>query len=150
MALLSKEDVESALTRLGELALAKGQSVELLILGGTLMVIHFQTRASTRDVDVVILSPSDTAPVREFARQVALEHGWPENWLNDAAKGFMVGISRGPVVFAAPGISARRPAIEQLLSLKLCAWRDDCSRKSRAPMMRYGSGLKSIFSRAGN
>jgi predicted nucleotidyltransferase len=80
MALLSKEDVESALTRLGELALAKGQSVELLILGGTLMVIHFQTRAYTRDVDVVILSPSDTAPVREFARQVALEYGWPENW----------------------------------------------------------------------
>jgi hypothetical protein len=74
---------------------------------------------------VVVLPPSDPAEVRALAAAVANERGWPEDWLNDAAKGFMVGISDGPVIFAAPGIEVCRPAIAQLLAMKLGAWRDD-------------------------
>jgi hypothetical protein len=125
MALLSKKDVEAALTRMGELALANNESLEFLLLGGGLMVLHFETRQATRDLDVVILSPPEAAPVRELARSVAAERGWPDDWINDAAKGFVVGLSLGPVVFSAPGIQVRRPGIAQLLAMKLCAWRDD-------------------------
>jgi hypothetical protein len=125
MALLSKKDVETALSRMGELALSNGQSLELLLLGGGLMVLHFETRQTTRDLDVVILSPPEAAPVREFARLVAAERGWPNDWLNDAAKGFVVGLTLGPIVFSSPGIQVRRPGIAQLLAMKLCAWRDD-------------------------
>ncbi len=89
------------------------------------MVLVFQTREATRDVDVVILAPQETERVRAIAKLVAAERGWPDDWLNDAAKGFMVGLSHGPVVFSAAGITVRRPAIEQLLAMKLCAWRDD-------------------------
>ena len=45
--------------------------------------------------------------------------------MNDGAKGYLVGISEGPVLFSAPGIEARAPALEQLLAMKLSAWRDD-------------------------
>jgi predicted nucleotidyltransferase len=63
--------------------------------------------------------------VRELAKTVAKEFNWPEDWLNDAAKGYLVGFSRGQVIFAAPGIEVRAPALEQLLAMKLSAWRDD-------------------------
>src|SRR5207253_2155664 len=88
-------------------------------------VLVFETRQATRDVDVVILSPPETASVRAMAKSIAAERGWPYDWLNDAVKGFLVGESRGPVVFSSPGIVVRRPSIEQLLAMKLCAWRDD-------------------------
>jgi hypothetical protein len=53
------------------------------------------------------------------------EYGWPDDWLNDAAKGYLIGLSSGPVLLEAPGIEVRQPAVEQLLAMKLCAWRDD-------------------------
>ena len=49
----------------------------------------------------------------------------PEDWLNDGAKGYLVSISDGPILFSAPGIEARAPSLEQLLAMKLSAWRDD-------------------------
>ena len=82
-------------------------------------------RLSTRDVDAVILFPPETKIVRELARQVAEENDWPEDWLNDGAKGYLVGISKGDVLFQAPGIEVRAPSLEQLLAMKLSAWRDD-------------------------
>jgi hypothetical protein len=125
MASLSKQDLEDALRRLGALASASGEQIELLLLGGSLMVLMFQTRSSTRDVDVVILAPHDAASVRSMAQTVATEKAWPFDWLNDAAKGFFIGPTDGPTIFSAPGIQVRRPSIEQLLAMKLCAWRDD-------------------------
>src|SRR4051794_40265490 len=101
MATLSKQDVIAALTRLGELAQKQGETIELVLLGGSVMVLLFDARQSTRDVDVVILAPTDSQRVRDMAKSVASERGWPDDWLNDAVKGFMVGLSQGPVVFAA-------------------------------------------------
>ena len=83
------------------------------------MVLGYQARQSTRDVDAVILAPKEARLVRALAKHVAEEHDWPEDWLNDGAKGYLVGISDGPILFSAPGIEARAP------SLKLSAWRDD-------------------------
>jgi hypothetical protein len=38
------------------------------------MVLGFDARQSTRDVDVIILSPEEKRLVRELARQVAEEY----------------------------------------------------------------------------
>jgi len=97
----------------------------LLLLGGGVMVLVFGTRNATRDLDVVILSPLERTRVREFAAVVAAENEWPSDWLNEGAKGFVTGSADGPVIFQAPGIVVRRPSIEQLLAMKLSAWRDD-------------------------
>jgi hypothetical protein len=60
-----------------------------------------------------------------LAIEVAHELGWPDDWLNDAAKGYLVGLSDGPLLLAALGIEVRQPTTEQMLAMKLCAWRDD-------------------------
>jgi hypothetical protein len=73
----------------------------------------------------VIVSPEEAHRVRELARQVAEELDWPEDWLNDGAKGYMVGLTTGPKLFESSGIEAIAPSVPQLLAMKLCAWRDD-------------------------
>jgi len=125
MATFTRSEIEEGLTRLGELAQAKGLHIQLTLVGGAVMVLRFDARPSTRDVDAVILLPREAHLTRELARQVADEYGWPEDWLNDGAKGYLVGISDGPVLFQATGIEARSPSLEQLLAMKLSAWRDD-------------------------
>lgn len=125
MTLLSQQQIVRALTRLGEIAQMQGHEIDLLAVGGVVMVLGYNARLATHDVDVFILSPKETHITRSLAQQVAQELGWPDDWLNDGAKGFLVGISQGPVIFSAPGIVVRRPKIAQLLAMKLSAWRDD-------------------------
>ena len=125
MGIFTRAEIETGLKRLGELAQAKGLHIQLTLVGGAVMVLQFNARPSTRDIDAVILQPREARLVRELARQVADEFDWAEDWLNDGAKGYLVGISDGPVIFQAPGIEARAPSFEQLLAMKLSAWRDD-------------------------
>jgi hypothetical protein len=125
MALLSKQQIIGLLERLGGLAKERSEQIELLLVGGAVMVVVYEQRLSTHDVDVVILSPKDETTVRELVKQVAGECDLSEDWLNDAAKGYLVGMSQGPVIFSAPGITVKMPSTAQLLAMKLCAWRDD-------------------------
>lgn len=141
MATFSREEIQGGLKRLGELAQAQGLHVQLTLVGGAVMVLGYQARQSTRDVDAVILSPPEARLVRKLAKRVAEECDWPEDWLNDGAKGYLVGISEGPVLFSAPGIEARAPSLAQLLAMKLCAWRDDLDiSDSRRLLQEIASG----------
>lgn len=51
MALLTRSDIENALRRLGELALQQDESIELLAVGGAAMVLGYDARLATHDVD---------------------------------------------------------------------------------------------------
>ncbi len=125
MATITRQEIVEALERLGQLAVARGIRIELALVGGALMVLVYEARESTHDVDAIILAPREVGTVRELAQVVADERGWPDDWLNDGAKGFLIGLSSGPIVFSAPGIEVRSPATGQLLAMKLSAWRDD-------------------------
>lgn len=59
------------------------------------MVLGYDARQSTRDVDAVILSPAEAKLIRNLVKKIAAERDWPEDWLNDGAKGYMVGIREG-------------------------------------------------------
>lgn len=125
MALLTRQDIIGALERLGQLAAADGYTLHLLIVGGAAMVLGYTARQSTHDIDALFLPPPEAHVVRAWARVIAHEYGWPDDWLNDSAKGYLMGVSSGPILLEAPGIEVRQPSVEQLLAMKLCAWRDD-------------------------
>ena len=125
MALLSRQDIITALERLGQLAAADGYTLRLVIIGGAAMVLGYDARESTQDIDALFLSPPEARVIRAWATIIAREKGWPDNWLNDAAKVYLTGSSSGPVLLQALGIEVRQPAVEQLLAMKLSAWRDD-------------------------
>jgi hypothetical protein len=133
MATFTRKEIVDGIERIGQLAVESGTEIQLVLIGGALMVLRFQARESTRDVDVAILEPAQAQRVREFARAVATEQGWPADWLNDGAKGYLIGLSNGPVIFSAPGIEVRSPSTAQLLAMKLSAWRDDLGCGRRAP-----------------
>jgi hypothetical protein len=123
--MLTREQIEAALSRLGELALARGQTIELLVIGGVaLMLTGDLSRLSTHDVDAVILAPANVEGVRALAAQVALEQGLEHDWLNDAAKGYLVGTVEPVVAWETAGVRVLVPATAHLLALKLSAWRD--------------------------
>ncbi len=122
--LIDRVQMVDALSRLGQLAAAQGKNIELVAMGGAAMVLGYSARLSTHDVDVLIVSPSDAKFVRDLAQSVARERGLPDNWLNDGAKGFLMGTSVGPTVLTKPGLTVRILDPDQLLAMKLSAWRD--------------------------
>ena len=125
MALLGRQELIDALTELGMHAQAEGLTLDLLLVGGGVMVLDLSARPSTHDIDAVALFSTQPATVRRLATLLAAQRGWPDDWLNEAAKGFVVGETSLSVVLEAPGIRIYRPAYSQLLAMKLCAWRDD-------------------------
>ena len=121
MALLNQQDIITAFARLGQLAAADGLTLHLIVVGGAAMVLGYRARESTHDIDALFLPPPEARVVRTWAAAIAQEFNWPEDWLNDAAKGYLIGLSQGPILLEAPGIQVRQPAAEQLLAMKLCA-----------------------------
>ena len=79
--------LELAFGRLGALAAAEGKLIEISIYGGSALLLTFDQRAATRDVDAVF--DKDREFVRRAAARVAEEFGWTGHWINDGVKGFL-------------------------------------------------------------
>src|SRR6058998_833345 len=82
--MLTREVILSALSRLSDRLREMNVVGEINIVGGTAMMLAFQVRQTTKDVDA-IFAPVDA--VREAARFVAGDLDLPIDWLNDAVKG---------------------------------------------------------------
>ncbi len=54
---------------------------------GQAMILHFGAQRATRDVDVLVLR-ADLGGLRQAVRAIASHHDLPEDWMNEAAKGF--------------------------------------------------------------
>jgi len=84
--ILTRESILGALDELNAILKAKGVTGELCIYGGAAMVLAFDARESTRDIDAIFVPKAEVA---EACRQVAGNRGLPESWLNDGVKGFV-------------------------------------------------------------
>lgn len=124
---LTARDIRNAFEALAKELARQGHKAEIAIAGGAALVLLFDARLSTKDVDAVFLTPAANV-VRNAALAIAERLDLPADWLNDGAKGYFVGLSSGEILFQAPGLIARSVSTQQLLGMKLAAWRDAIDR----------------------
>ena len=122
---LTKADIRRALEALAAALPPSPSAPELWVVGGAAVVLLYDARETTKDVDAFSLDPGTAPILRAAAAAVADQLGLPDDWLNDGAKGYVHGLAPGQVLIEAPGLVVRSVAVPQLLAMKLSAWRDD-------------------------
>jgi Nucleotidyltransferase of unknown function (DUF6036) len=117
----TRATIVRALEALGEELTREGVRGEVFVVGGAAMALAYSTRRVTKDVDAVFEPKS---AIYVAAAKVAGELGLPDDWLNDAVKGFMPGADE----HARPipdirGIEVTTASPRFLLAMKLMAMR---------------------------
>lgn len=131
---LSATNIREAFDALSKELSRRGDAAQVAVTGGAALVLLFKARETTKDVDVFILQP-DPPRVREAAAQVARDLELPDDWLNDAAKGYFVTVSEGEIVYESSALLVRAVTTEQLLAMKLAAWRDAIDRSDASLLL---------------
>ncbi|MFO0760539.1 MAG: DUF6036 family nucleotidyltransferase [Byssovorax sp.] len=123
--MLSRDDIRHALLLLASELTGLPSRCEIVVVGGAALVLLYGAREATKDVDALILSRVEPTLIRTAVQRVAGALALPDDWLNDAAKGYIHGLALGEVLIDEPALLVRALAPHQLLAMKLCAWRDD-------------------------
>ncbi len=120
--ILTKERIITALETLNNRLSEKGVTGELCIYGGAAMILAFDARESTRDVDAVFVPKTK---IYEEAARIADEMNLPIHWLNDSVKGFIS--EEGDVTTEGmpqwESLRIMRPTTRYLLAMKCIAAR---------------------------
>jgi predicted nucleotidyltransferase len=119
---MNRAEIEQCLREVGGELHAKSLVGEIVIVGGAWMTLVLESREATRDVDAY-LAPEHAAAIREATRIVAKRHDLPDDWLNDAVKGFFA--TTPDVVDWAeyPGLRVQAVTADYMLAMKALAGR---------------------------
>jgi len=117
------EQIMEVLTELGERLDRQGLEAEIYIVGGAAMLLGYDRRVVTRDIDAVLLPAS---VIDDVASEMAAERGdLPPRWLNDAVVPLLprVADSRRWELMSVPGLTVQVASPEHLLAMKARACR---------------------------
>jgi hypothetical protein len=118
--MLSAERIRELLDLLNERLSQESVVGELYVVGGAVMTLAFAARPATNDVDAVFV-PKEI--IRRLARKVAAEADVPDNWLNDAVKGFLSDRGEFSSWLELSHLKVFVPVPEYLLAMKCIAFR---------------------------
>lgn len=120
---MTQEQILRAFRALNDELAREGIRGEVGVVGGAAMVLAFNARESTRDVDAVF-DPS--SKMRAAAVGVARIEGLPADWLNDAARGYMPADTEPrSILLNLPNLAVWVPPPQYLLAMKAIAARFD-------------------------
>ena len=116
MALLSRDQLVELLHEVAR-RLDGTDTVEIRIVGGAAIALHFEVRESTRDIDAALVP----APrVKEVVAEIAEERGLPSDWLNDAAIAYLpLGHDDWVELFREGNVHVSIADLRMLLAMKL-------------------------------
>ncbi|HLN16420.1 MAG TPA: hypothetical protein VK277_06645 [Acidimicrobiales bacterium] len=80
---MTRDEMQGALMELGTQLESEGVQAKLWLVGGAVMVLAYQSRDASDDLDAAVYPPDE---VLRIAREVGLRRGLEADWLNDAAK----------------------------------------------------------------
>jgi hypothetical protein len=100
----------------------RGATADVYLVGGAAIALSFDAARTTRDLDAVF---APTTEVRAAAAEVAEEFDLPEDWLNDAVKGFVppTADTHQAVVYESEHLRVCTAGLEHLLAMKIAAAR---------------------------
>ena len=139
MTVLTRERIRKLFEALNEELRARTVTGEIGLCGGAVMCLVFNARESTKDV-VAIFSP--TSVLREAARKVARRLKVPEDWLNDAAKGFFLADPPRQTVMELSNLRVWAPAADYMLAMKCVSARFDTHDRDDVVFLIAHLGLK--------
>jgi hypothetical protein len=122
--MLTKERIRALFEQLNHLLRERGEVGEVGIVGGAVMCLVYNTRVATKDVDAVF-EPSSV--IRELASQIAQGEDLPPDWLNDAAKGFILPGFAKQEVMTMSHLRVWAPEPRYMLAMKCISARWDTS-----------------------
>jgi hypothetical protein len=139
---MTQEEILQAFHALDDEFAREGVKGEVGVVGGAAMVLAFNARESTRDVDA-IFAPS--SKVRAAAGRVASALNLPADWLNDAAQGYMpTDTQPRSVLLDLPHLSVWSPPPAYLLAMKAIAARFDSNDASDLRTLIHHLGLHRV------
>ncbi|HEY8740874.1 MAG TPA: DUF6036 family nucleotidyltransferase [Candidatus Dormibacteraeota bacterium] len=115
---MAREQILDALRRVGKRVYERGKRADVFVFGGAVMVLAYQARPATRDVDAVF-EPDDE--VLRAAAEVAAELGLPRYWLNNQGSSYLSSLrgESSPVILDEPGIRVMGASKDLALAMKL-------------------------------
>lgn len=118
---MNRKTILRALTALAEELEARKVRADMFMVGGGAMVVAYQARRLTRDVDAIF---EPKAVVYEAAAAVGERLNLPENWLNDSVKSYLPGTDdSAKVAFTSHSLTVSVASARYLLAMKLLAAR---------------------------
>ncbi len=138
--MLSRKRINKLLIKLSKKLSRQGIKGEIGLVGGAAMLLAYDSRNSTRDVDAVF---KPAAEIRKAVKEIAEEENLPEDWLNDGVKGFM---PKNPfqrkILLDTPGLVVWVPEPQYLLAMKAISARFDTFDKEDLLFLIKKMGIK--------
>lgn len=132
MALVDRTTLLDAFDAIGAAAADAGQMLDILVYGGSALMLASNFRFASEDVDIAAIERPWPAWLEAAVAAVAARYGWPRDWLSDAVQAHLSPLADRAADHAAfgtfprggaPGLRVSVPTAEYLLALKLKAMR---------------------------
>jgi len=117
---LTRDEIIHLLNSLNDELAKDGVTGELYVLGGAVMCLALEARASTQDIDGYF---KPVSKVRAAAKRVAASADIADNWLNDAVKGFVSAEGNFNQFLELSNLSVMTASPRYLLAMKCLAMR---------------------------
>jgi hypothetical protein len=130
---LGRDALLDAFDRIGRAAIAAGTKLQVVVYGGSALMLASNFRFATEDVDVSELPRPLPDWLDKTVRELAVENHWQDDWFNDAVVFHLSTLADRaadhlefgtfPRDASAPGLIVSVPTADYLLALKLKAFR---------------------------
>ena len=128
-----REQLLAALDEIGLAAVAAHTRLDIVVYGGSALMLASNFRFSTEDVDIAEIGRPWPIWLSDVVARIAAQNGWNEHWLNDAVASFLSPLAqpaRDLVIWGTfpraadkTGLTVFVPTARYLLALKLKALR---------------------------
>lgn len=116
---MTADEIQQYLSELNDELALKDIKGEISLFGGAVMVLAFNARIATKDVDAIF---EPVKEIRNAAHRIAELHALKLDWLNMAVRMFVVKHDR-ELLFDLPNLRVTVPEADYLLAMKMIALR---------------------------